>query len=57
MALADTDLQPMRRRFSAWLAEAERQRRPSRFDLQLLERLLRAEQGDKRFEQIDGLRK
>ena len=45
MALADADLQQIKRHFSAWLVEANLESRPSQFDLQVQERVARVEQG------------
>lgn len=45
MALADADLQQIKRHFSAWLVEANLEARPSQFDLQVQERVARIEQG------------
>jgi archaellum component FlaC len=68
MALADADLQQIKRHFSAWLVEANLEARPSQFDLQVQERVARVEQGmdhqlelmrngfalvETRFEQVD----
>jgi septal ring factor EnvC (AmiA/AmiB activator) len=68
MALADADLQQIKRHFSAWLVEANLEARPSQFDLQVQERVARIEQGmdhqlelmrngfalvETRFEQVD----
>ena len=45
MALADADLQQIKRHFSAWLVEANLEARPSQFDLQVQERVARVERG------------
>ena len=45
MALADADLQQIKRHFSAWLVEANLESRPSQFDLQVQERVVRVERG------------
>ena len=68
MASADADVQQIKRHFSAWLVEANLESRPSQFDLQVQERVVRVEQGmdhqselmrdgfalvEPRFEQVD----
>ena len=68
MALADADLQQIKRHFPAWLVEANLESRPSHFDLQVQERVVRVERGmdhqlelmrngfalvETRFEQVD----
>ena len=68
MALADADLQQIKRHFSAWLVEANLEARPSQFDLKVQERVARVERGmdhqlelmrngfalvETRFEQVD----